>query len=152
MPQTYHQRFKTLEERFWEKANKSDGCWNWTASVNSCGRATFDSKSAPRMAYKLAKGDVPRNMHVCHTCDNPRCVNPDHLFLGTQQDNVRDAIRKGRNQAGERHYYAKLTETDVSDIRWLSSFGLTHAEIGRAYRVSGVNVGQIVRGKLWSSV
>lgn len=90
--------------RFTQKIDKSDGCWVWTASKNSSGYGTFkfDGKNirAHRFAYELWIGVIPEGMHVCHNCDNPSCVNPEHLFLGTHQDNMRDKKNKGRNNNG----------------------------------------------------
>lgn len=89
-------------ERFWKKVKKSEGCWEWLAVVSSRGYGTFSlnykSVSAHRYSYQLHFGEIPDGLLVCHTCDNPRCVNPDHLFLGTSLDNNHDMIKKGRSK------------------------------------------------------
>ena len=86
--------------RFWAKVHKTSTCWLWTASTNKCGYGQFNYKGmchlAPRFAYLIAIGSIPDTLCVLHRCDNPRCVHPDHLFLGTQTDNLRDMIAKGR--------------------------------------------------------
>lgn len=89
--------------RFWERVQKSDGCWVWTGSTNGFrrkyGQLTLDCRrtvGAHRVSYVIAHGALPEGMVVCHACDNTLCVRPDHLFLGTQKDNVRDMIAKGR--------------------------------------------------------
>lgn len=98
----------TTYERFWAKVRKSDnGCWEWTANGNNYGygklrvgsRTDGSRRSirAHRLAYELACGPIPVGMNVCHRCDNRRCVRPDHLFLGTTQDNIRDRVAKGRS-------------------------------------------------------
>lgn len=100
----------TANERFWVKVDKSprqSGCWHWTAFRDSDGYGRFwldgTMVSASRAAWILTKGDVPPGMEVLHRCDNPRCVNPDHLFLGTKTDNMADRDRKGRVARGDNH-------------------------------------------------
>lgn len=87
-------------ERFWSKVNKSDGCWMWTTGKNRSGYGMFKANKkmfiSSRLSYQLQNGEIPKGMFVCHKCDNPSCVNPDYLFLGTPQDNVDDMIAKGR--------------------------------------------------------
>lgn len=100
---------KTLDEIIWSKVDKSggeDSCWRWTKGVDKNGYGKLTRKvpglrkqitlRAHREAYKLANGDIPENMFVCHTCDNPSCCNPKHLFLGLPKDNTADMVAKGR--------------------------------------------------------
>jgi hypothetical protein len=92
-------------ERFWPKVDQSggpDACWPWTAYCQPNGYGEFDKKWAHRVAYELAIGPITPGGTICHTCDNPRCVNPSHLFLGTQGDNVRDMVAKGRHASQKR--------------------------------------------------
>lgn len=91
----------SLADRFWAKVEKSDGCWLWLASKfqHGYGSATVDGgrrENAHRVAWRLIRGSIPKGMFVLHRCDNPACVNPDHLWLGTQTDNMRDCAAKGR--------------------------------------------------------
>jgi hypothetical protein len=96
----------TTQQLFLQKIKISrSGCWLWTGAKNHSGRghARVNKKliTAPRLAWKLFKGDFSRHLYICHKCDNPTCVNPKHLFLGTQLDNVQDSIKKGRFGAGK---------------------------------------------------
>lgn len=94
-----HLNYISTHDRFMEKVQVSagDDCWAWTGCADSTGRGNFQGRAAPRAAYWFLKGiEPPSDMYVCHTCDNPNCVNPDHLFLGTQKDNILDMISKGR--------------------------------------------------------
>lgn len=95
---------------FWSKVDKSNGddaCWLWTGSVRGYGYGQFwfNSRNRPthRISWELAHGEIPDGLLVCHRCDNPICVNPKHLFLGTQQDNIDDKTRKGRQAIGDRN-------------------------------------------------
>lgn len=93
---------ETMIQNFWKKVIKSDGCWKWTAAKNESGYGMFGIGKkkldrAHRISWKLLRGDIPKGLFVLHKCDNPECSNPEHLFLGTNLDNVRDMISKGRN-------------------------------------------------------
>jgi hypothetical protein len=96
-----------LDCRFWSKVIKSDKCWTWTGAINKhtgygtigLGRRSGKTRGAHRVSWELAHGPIPEGLYVCHRCDNKRCVRPDHLFLGTAEDNAQDALRKGRLDA-----------------------------------------------------
>lgn len=145
-------------------------CWEWAASRrNNYGQAYFGGKRlvAHRLIYEHLCGPIPPGMFVCHRCDNPPCCNPAHLFLGTNMDNVRDAMSKGRlkrRQHGppdrRRHYAskarrgegngrAKLSEGDVIAIRQSHSSGELAASIAARFKITAVQVRQIARGLRW---
>ena len=153
----------SLERRFWEKVQKAgpDECWRWTAHGHSRGYGFIRSGSgfrapklyAHRLSWALHYGEVPEGMHVCHRCDNPACVNPAHLFLGSHSDNMRDKVRKGRANIpnGERHWSAKLDAVQVAEIRALYAEGRTTMQrLAWRYHVNRNTVRKIVRGLSWT--
>jgi len=147
------------EALFWNKVDKSGGaeaCWPWTSGISSrYGYFTFSiagkayARRAHRYSYTITFGDIPEGLCVCHRCDNPICVNPQHLFLGTTKDNVADKIAKGRQQRGVIcSVQAKLTTATAQEIRELYASGLyTQAELGRRYGVNPSTISNCVRGK-----
>ena len=86
----------SIQSRFWDKVEKTDGCWRWLASKNKGGYGQLSGYIAHRVSYTIHYGAIPKGMIVCHKCDNPECTNPEHLFVGTYKDNWDDAISKGR--------------------------------------------------------
>jgi hypothetical protein len=118
---------RPLAERFWEKVDKRgpDECWPWVGSIDTRGYGSIGANGgkpllrAHRVAYELCVGPIPPGLVVCHACDTRHCVNPGHLFVATQRENVLDMVRKGRRQwpAGACHPKAKLRAEDVLAIR-----------------------------------
>lgn len=128
------------------------GCWIWTAGLMGKGYGQFyisggNTRLAHRISWELYKGPITAGLSVLHRCDRPRCVNPDHLFLGTPADNAADCKEKGRKPQGETHSNAKLSEADVQAIRGRP--GKTHAGLAREYRVTPAHISLIRRGKRW---
>ena len=119
--------------------------------VNKAGHVKIGKKFAHRLAYEAVYGPIPTGMCVCHRCDNPRCVNPGHLFLGTQKDNMQDMVIKSRSTKGERNRHAKLTTCQVAQIRYLYALGnFTQQELADAYRVNNSNINRLLSRKQWA--
>jgi HNH endonuclease len=144
--------------RFWSHVNKTETCWLWTAGTRGHGYGLFRAvpgetmKMAHRFSWELANGPIPEGVGVLHNCpdgDNPLCVNPAHLFLGTQIDNMRDCSEKGRMPRGEQRHAAKLTATAVVRIRELAESGRSMQSLAREYGVSGPTVQAIVHRRKW---
>lgn len=145
------------EADFWRHVERGDGCWVWHGGRNArgYGRISFDRKSrlAHRLAWVFTNGPILDGLCVCHHCDNPCCVNPEHLFLGTQADNSADMARKGRGRSrpprGSANHMAKLVESDVIEIRRLLALGIAQTWIGPVYGVTNCAVSLIASGRNW---
>jgi hypothetical protein len=150
---------------FWAKTVKAAGneCWLWTGGLISTGYGLLSAHGkltlAHRYSYAIHNGTIADGLHVLHSCDNPRCVNPAHLFLGTNNDNIRDRMAKGRGRGiprpsirGANHHSAKLTDDAVREIRALAAQGIPHNEIARRFGVSHVVANKIVNRKSWVHV
>lgn len=128
------------------------GCWIWPGKKGKYGHGvTSHSKLVHRLSYEAFKGPIPEKIFVCHVCDDGSCYNPDHLFLGTQTDNMRDCAKKGRRTPckGSKNGKAKLSEYDVLQIREKSAKGMTNTEIAKEYHVGDGWISQIVHRKKW---
>jgi len=139
--------------------NWQTGCWNWnTPASNGYGYTRHNGARvrAHRLTYALTYGEVPAGLQVCHSCDNPRCVNPTHLFLGTQSENTKDAVAKGRQKyparKGEACSWAKLTADAVKKIRGFCAFGVPQHTIAAQFGISQQQVSKINNGQRWASV
>jgi len=129
-------------------------CWVWQKQKDKDGYGTMrlkgrSSVKAHRFAYSVFVGPLEPGKMVCHKCDTPSCVNPDHLFLGTALENKRDCVDKNRHLRGERHHKAKLSEADVLNIR---NSDISGAELARRYGVTKENIYAIKSGKIWREV
>lgn len=160
--------------RFWAKVEKTDSCWLWRGCLNAQGYGNFRhrgrSQLTNRVAYELATGTIPpTGLDVCHRCDVPACVNPDHLFLGTRSDNVRDMVQKGRgnpargDQSGARKHperlgrgetsgMSKLTDEAVRLIRAERAAGTTISALARRLRVVRTTIREVAAGRAWKHV
>jgi hypothetical protein len=153
-------------KRFWDKVDigSPDSCWLWTAGGHPYGAFRFSTnrmEGSHRAAYMIANNvyTIPDGMYVCHTCDTPRCCNPDHLFLGTPSDNRKDMLSKGRqnkdpnvNQTGASNNGSKLNDEIVREIKTLYSQGLSQREVARRTGIPYANVWNVVNNKTWSHV
>jgi hypothetical protein len=143
-------------KRFKSKiAVRPNGCHEWTSFKDNCGygRFMFGSNGvvlAHRVAWEIANGPIPEGIKVLHKCDNPKCVNPEHLFLGTQQDNMNDMYSKGRGPVGEKASSHKLTKEQVIHI--LNSYRKdkrTITALAKEYSVSYSSIKYIVKRRTW---
>ena len=134
----------------------NSGCWLWIRSGNEQGYGSFwlnkRGMAAHRASWILHRGPIPEGMQICHKCDVPSCVNPDHLFLGTQQDNMDDCRRKDRMQRGEERAISKLRAEDIPAIRRRIGRGDSLASIGRDYGVRFQSIQAIRDGRTWTHV
>ena len=148
----------SVPARFWARVQRGSECWIWTGATDGRGYGQFfvgpkpcSPMKAHRVAWLLARGPIPPNMCVLHTCDVRACVNPDHLFLGNIATNNRDMAKKGRAHrpfGNLRH--AKLSPTDVEDIQRLYTTGqFTQARLGKRYGITRSAIGKITTGVTW---
>jgi len=132
-------RLGTVEDRFWSRVEKTDGCWLWRWSLNKLGYGVIGVRGravrAHRLSWELANGPIPDGKVICHHCDNPRCVRPDHLFVGSHADNVADKVAKGRCPRGENAGPAKLTGAQAAEIRAARDAGESYASIAARFGV-----------------
>lgn len=151
---------RTVEERFWSHVNKTDGCWEWTASLRGSGYGQFrvavgtSPVRAHRFVWTLTYGAIPDGLFVCHHCDNRKCVRPDHLFLGTSQHNVADMFRKDRQSGVDRRRgQAKLTPKSVIEIREVYAAGGESArQLAERYGVHFTTIIRAVSHKHWAEL
>ena len=153
---------EVVDARFWKYVTKTDRCWLWSGDTNDWGYGRLSVQGKPvrahRYSYEKHYGVQPGKRLVCHTCDVPNCVRPDHLFLGTDLDNSRDAKRKGMLipppvAYGEDRWNAKLTRDDVLKIRDAHARGgVTHAALADKFDVSRRHIGKIVSKQEWAWV
>lgn len=140
-----------------------NGCWEWQKSkVCGYGRTRdYETKKdilAHRLSYNIFKGSIPENKSICHSCDNPSCCNPEHLWIGSHRENMLDSNQKGRtykvsyDSKGLKNGNAKISEEEVRNIRKLSSEGMRDCDIARKYKMSQTNVRRIKRGYLWKHI
>lgn len=159
-------------QNFWNKVDKSGDCWVWNGGLQSGGYGHFWCKGkdfiAHRFAWQISFGDIPKGLCVCHKCDNRKCVNPEHLWLGTPHDNTQDMLQKGRAATGEKHhshlhpenvrrgekaFKAKLTADIVREIRTLYATGnYSKSELGRKFGVGHKSIECLINFKSWRHI
>ncbi len=150
-----------LKERFYSKVSlpNKNGCMLWSGAKDSWGYGHLTvnktTVKAHRLSYILHKGNIQKEMYICHTCDTPACVNPEHLFVGTPKDNSQDCIAKGRfkkTQLGDDVATSKLDTKSVLEIIDLLKYGYTQVEIAEIYGVTTQNIHYIHHNKSWKHI
>lgn len=149
---------RDARERFWEKVKKVEGgCWLWTASTNK-GYGLFREfpglrmEMTHRISYRWAKGEIPEGAVVMHSCDNKRCVNPEHLSVGPQSENVRQAVERNLVRRGEQKPLHKLSDLAVSEIRRRAANGESGNRLAMEFGVSSPTIQAIVHRRKWRHV
>lgn len=142
-------RSKSLEDRFWEKVNKTghDCCWTWKAACikgyGSIGNGKGKTILAHRLSWELRNGPIPTGKYILHKCDNTRCVNPEHLYVGDAVQNAKDCTSRGRAVSGK----SVITDSDVAEIFRLHVNGMSNTEIARMYGVQQPAICKVLNGK-----
>ena len=147
-------------KEFWDRIDKSDDCWEWSGyrDKDGYGRLWINGEAwgAHRLSWAIANGTIPEELHVCHTCDNPSCVNTAHLFIGTHKDNALDAVRKGRwaTRKGEANGQSKLTEQQVLAIReeYENMPNKNQSALARKWGITQHMVHFVVTRKSWNHI
>jgi hypothetical protein len=147
---------KSLEERFWQKVLRTPDCWQWIASCTTHGYPQIREGNchsrmlkAHRVCWEIHFGPIPDGMHVLHRCDNPGCVNPSHLFLGTNLDNINDCIAKNRKPKGEEIWTSKLREDQIPIIR---TSGFSQQKIANIFGITQRAVSKIKLCQTWKHI
>lgn len=162
---------RSTEIAFWPHVQKTDNCWLWTGRKDGKGYGQLKVRGrrtgAHRVSWEIHNGPIPEGLHCLHKCDNPPCVNPEHLFIGTQDDNLKDMIRKGRSAKGQRNGMlkhpdrqargeqlpqAKLRAEQVLLIREQAAKGKSDAELAKQFNVNRAAITYIRLGRTWKHI
>ncbi len=162
---TKEQKFDRLNKSFEKNVVRQEGCWDWKGSVSKGGypvmtcRRSIGPDRGHKASWIIHKGEIPKGMFVCHSCDNPICTNPEHLWLGTHKQNNDDKISKGRAKyqqppimKGDENPSRKLCSEQVKEIRNLLAKGFTCVEISKKFNVHQKTISRIKCGHMWSDI
>lgn len=150
---------RSIYDRFWIKVQKGPDCWELKTRPCSKGYSRvrlsgFQSNLAHRVSWELHNGKIPNGLFICHKCDNRKCIRPDHLFMGTQLDNMKDMAAKGRKRPaiGIRNRHAKLTDKKVIQIRTLYECGIPTRKLATKFRVTKRTIRSVVLRENWTHI
>lgn len=154
---TEEEKLKKLKKYYEKYVVRQEGCWDWNGIIEWTGYAKLGIRppvKAHRASWIIHKGPIPSGKVVCHTCDNRKCTNPEHLWIGTHKDNIQDRIKKGRcnTPKGTQLKIAKINEKQVVEIKDLLEKGIACSVIGRQYGVSRKIISRIKNGETWKHV
>lgn len=144
----------SVKRRFWKYVKKSPGCWEWTGAKSEGYGAfgiNYEMYRAHRVSYEIRFGKLVNDLVVCHKCDNPACVRPGHLFLGTHQDNILDCINKGRRDtpSGERHHFSTFSSDEVLLMRDLRHHGVPVPILSGFFDAPSSTIRKVLLGISW---
>jgi hypothetical protein len=152
-----HRKPRPWQERFWGKVDKTDKCWIWIGGkAKGYGKIRLGPEDGNRLvaahkaSFEIRSGPIPDGMHVLHNCDNRACVNPDHLYLGSELDNARDRVQRGLQVHGSRHPFSKLTDEQVIEIRSLGEVA-SPGKLAKRYGVSYFTIRRVLNGETYRS-
>lgn len=146
---------KIIKERFNAKIKKTNGCWIWLAATRSgYGTMKINGKmiNTHRLSYELYNGPIPKGLYVLHKCDNKKCVNPEHLFLGNQDINMKDMAKKDRHLYGEKSPLSKLKEEEVKDIRSRKKYRGLQTDLAKEFNIDQTTISLILNNKIWKHI
>ena len=154
---TPEQNIERIKKYYEKYVVKQEGCWDWNGIVEWTGYGKLGIRppiKAHRASWLIHKGEIPKGLIVCHTCDNRKCTNPDHLWIGTYRENTQDRVKKGRCKTpkGVQLKVSQLDENQVKGIKILLKNGLTCSDIGRQYGVSRKIISRIKNGDTWKHI
>ena len=138
-----------LKARFFSKVKTGPGCWEWTGLKDRDGYGRYNDTMAHRVSWMIKYGDIPSGKFILHSCDNPGCVNPDHLKIGTNIDNMRDMVDRKRSLVGERSPRSKIKGSSVDRIRLMRRDGVRTIEIAKRFNISQRHVYFICNYERW---
>lgn len=158
---TDEEKLERIRIRFESKVIKSDGCWGWnghlnkngyTCLISGCRGKGFKERYGHRISWLLFRGEIPEGKVICHSCDNPKCTNPDHLWLGTHQENLKDMQLKQRGNLGTNHGNSILDDEDVREIRKMYDNGIKVTNIMEIFKLGRAHIHLIGKRKSWKHV